>query len=76
MEYYILLLSNGDFVSYEQTGDYEIDVISATYYDAHMFPTLDEAKVAAKRINERIDGEFSIFSAFDVVRILKNYSVE
>lgn len=76
MDDYILLLNNGDFVSFEQTSETEVEVIPTTYYDATTLPTLDEARALAKGINERKDGKFSIYSDYNVVRILKNYSVE
>lgn len=73
---YILLLSNGDFVSIEQTTECEVEIIPTTYYDAMSLPTLDEAMALAKGINERKDGKFTVYSDYNVVRILKNYSIE
>lgn len=76
MEYYVLLLTNGDFVSYDQVGNDEVDVIPCIFKDTVTFPTLDEARLASKGINTGIDGEFKIYSKYKVESILKAYSLE
>lgn len=73
---YILLLTNGKFVSYDQISGNEVNVVPTTYNDANTFPTLDEARQAAKGIKDGKDGKFNVYGDYKVQAILKNYSLE
>lgn len=72
-----LLLENNLYVTYEQISDNEVEVIGAGINYAHSFHSLEEARKAAKSINERVDGDFALYSVDDVnvVAIMQEFSL-
>lgn len=73
---YVLLLTNGEFASFNQTGDRDVDVVPVSIHSAEVFQSLDEARSSAKEIQDGAEGEFKIDSDYKVQSILKVYSAE
>lgn len=76
MNNYILLLTNGEFASFNQTMERDVDVIPAPAHLADGFLTLEEARKHTRGINTGVDGVFTIHSEYKVELILKVYSLE
>lgn len=72
---YHLLLESGDFVTYDQISHDEVEVIGANITEAHSFLTLEEARSAAKAVNNRQDGKFTLYSSEDVVAVMQEFSL-
>lgn len=73
---YVLMLESGLFVIYEQISSNEVEVYPVSYSTAHRFISLDEARQAAKGVNENYDNGFKVYSVEKVISILKDYSIE
>ena len=76
MGYYILMLENGQFVSYEQISDKELEVVTVSYPYADKFPTLKEAQDEAKAINKGESECFKVNSILNVEAIMEVHDVE
>lgn len=76
MEYYVLMLEDGQFVSYEKISDKEVEVVPTIYRYANDFPTLEEACEEAKAIKRGVSNGLKIHSTMEVEVIMKVYSIE
>ena len=76
MEHYILLLENGQFATFEQVSNDEVEVIPVPHKYAHPFPTLEEAREDAKGINKGKVRGFTFYTESKVVSIMKVYGIE
>lgn len=71
MSQYIIKLTNGNYMKYDQIDSYQLLVEDVSILYAETFETYKEAEKFAKCINERKDGEYRILSYENAVSVVE-----